>query len=596
MRNFTSTFCSRHQVTRLNDHLAREMDPMRLRYQARFVHLGALAIVTPLIVGCSALLGGDDMGPGERDCAGCANGQNPLQDGVDEDGNPLGVLGVGWGTRYPRLSHAQYDNTVRDLLRWPEAPALSETFALDPDNQAFDTFATRTVSGNLWTDYQRAAEALAADVTRDQALLGQVAPPDTDATTFITSFGQRAFRRPLTGEETVLFVDLFNQAPELFEEGDSFARGVELVIRAMLQSPHFLYRVEHSTAAEDDRVWLSGFEIASRLSYGLWNTMPSDELLAAADAGELESESGVETWTQAMLDDPRAEDVILSFHEQLFHVSGYGSIAKSATLFPDFTLELAPVLKQEASLFFKAVSVEEDGGISELLTTPTTHVNDTTAPFYGLSGSFGSELVRVDLDPTRRAGILTQLGFLSRYASQTQSDPILRGVHLSLDYLCSDLPPPPDNVPPLPPLSDGQTNRERVADSTAELPCASCHETIINPLGFAFEHYDAIGRYRETDNGAPVDASAEYRIDGEMVAYEDAVELSAILAESVELHACYAEKWLEYVLGRSPSKEEEGVIDSLARTSLSSGGLRDLITTVTMLDTFRARPPEETSP
>jgi hypothetical protein len=293
-----------------------------------------------------------------------------------------------------------------------------------------------------------------------------------------------------------------------------------------------------------------------------------------------------------MLDDPRAAEVILSFHEQLFHVSGYGSIAKNETLFPAFTPALAPLLQQEASLYFQAVAVEGDGGIAEILTTPVTHVSDATAPFYGLSGAYGSELVRVDLDPTRRAGILTQLGFLSRYASQTQSDPILRGVHISLDYLCSDLPPPPDNVPPLPPLSDGQTNRERVEDSTAEMPCASCHETVINPLGFAFEHYDAIGQYRDTDNGAPVDAAAEYRIDGEVVTYGNAVELSTLLAQSTELHACYAEKWLEYVLGRPPSYVESGVIEARAQTSLSSGGRRDLVAAVTRLDPVRGRPPE----
>jgi hypothetical protein len=360
----------------------------------------------------------------------------------------------------------------------------------------------------------------------------------------------------------------------------------------MLQSPHFLYRVESSTIEDDDRVWLSGYEIASRLSYSLWDTMPSDELLTAAGAGELDTASGVASWAEAMLGDVRAADTLGSFHEQLFHVDGFGSIAKNETLFPNFNLGLAPVLQEEARLFFREIAAVQDGGIEEVMTTPLTFVNATTAPFYGVSGDFGPELERVDLDPQKRAGILTHIGFLSRYGSQTQSDPILRGVHISLDYLCSDLPPPPDNVPPLPPLSDGQTNRQRVEDSTSVVPCSSCHETTINPLGFAFEHYDAIGMWRDLDNGAPVDSADSYLLDGEQRGYQDAVELIGLLAKSYDLHSCYALKWLEFVMGRQPSEVEDGVVQSLAQKSLESGGLRAFIAGLMALDTFRARPPE----
>jgi Protein of unknown function (DUF1588)/Protein of unknown function (DUF1592)/Protein of unknown function (DUF1585) len=324
--------------------------------------------------------------------------------------------------------------------------------------------------------------------------------------------------------------------------------------------------------------------------------MPSDELLAAAAAGELQNEEGVRTWTVKMLDDPRAVRPMVSFHEQLFHIESYGTITKNETLFPTFTADLAPVLREEASLFFEEITIENDGGIAALFTTPTTYVNEVTAPFYGLSGEFGEALTRAELDPQKRAGILTQVGFLSRYGSQTQSDPILRGVHLSLELLCSNLPPPPNGIPPLPPILEGQTNRGRVEQSTSVQPCATCHNNFINPLGFAFENYDAIGQWRDTDNGQPVDATDTFLIDGEEVAYANAVELSSILAQSTMLHACYTKKWLEYVLGRPPASEEKETLASLAESSKSSASLRSLLSTLTALDTFRARPPEMSSP
>lgn len=574
------------------------------RHLAKAVSFSLTLTLATSVAGCTAILGGS---PSDQEgCSTCEGGSGKPGDGdgdgsnvpppgtLDPAGNPVGVLGVGWGSRYPRLSHKQWDNTVRDLLLLPHSPEMASTFALDPDNSAFDNFGVRTVSGNLWLDYQRAAEAVAEEVVSSPNLLDALRPgsaPD-DAVAFVAEFGRRAFRRPLTDSEVSTFVDLFTSASESFADGDAFENGAKLVLRAMLQSPHFLYRVESSTTADDDRVWLSGYEIATRLSYALWNTMPSDELLDAAARGELDTAQGVKGWAAQMLTDARAEDAIVSFHEQLFHVKGYGTIAKNATLFPTFTLDLAPVLQQEARLFFREVTVNSDGGIAAVITTPVTFVNATTAPFYGVSGEFGAELTRVDLDPNQRAGVLTHLGFLSRYGSQTQSDPILRGVHLSLDYLCSELPAPPDNIPPLPPLSEGQTNRERVQESTSVAPCSGCHNTIINPLGFAFEHYDAIGQWRDFDNGAPVNAADTYVIDGEEVSYQDAIELSGLLAQSTELHACYSKKWLEFLMGREPSQVEGGVVDSMAQASLDTSSLRGFIASVTALDTFRARPPE----
>lgn len=565
-------------------HFPRETNALTRR---RSRILGALALLAMSATSCKAWLGSEQP---LDECTDCPVEPNPHL--VDNGDDPPGVEGIGWTTRYPRLSHRQWENSVRDLLRWDAAPGLAASFALDPDSASFDTFVTRTVSANLWNDYQRGAEEVAVETARNGALLDRIRATSgpTEPTAFVREFGRRAFRRPLSDAEISSYVALFGQGATLFEESDTFANGVELVLRAMLQSPHFLYRVESSTAVDGDRVWLSGHEMASRLSYALWNTMPSDELLAAADAGGLSTEAGVTEWTRKMLADPRAEATLVSFHEQFFHVSAFGTIAKNPTLFPTFTLDLEPVLQEESRLFFREVSVLGDGGIADLVTRPVTFVNQATAPFYGVAGTFGADLVRADLDPSQRAGILTHLGFLSRYASQAQSDPILRGVHVSLDFLCTTLEPPPNGVPPLPPIGEGQTNRERVDVSTSVEPCSSCHETFINPLGFAFENYDAIGQWRDTDNGKTVDASATYVLDGEPVSYRNAVELAGKLATSNDLHECYSLKWLEYVLGRRPSVEEAQSLADIAKLSKETPSLRDMIAGITQLDTFRARP------
>jgi hypothetical protein len=567
----------------------------RIRALFRSTLLQALALTA---IGCTGTIGGEGAeesrrgGPNQNAASGGSSGAGSSSGATAGTINePPGIEGIGWTTRYPRLSHAQWENTVRDLLRLDAAPDQASTFSLDPDDVRFDTFAARLVSSNLWLDYQRAAETVAADVARDPVKLAKITPAGADATAFVTELGTRAFRRPLTAAEVTVYVGLFNQGQTLLESADAFASGAEMVIRSLLQSPHFIYRVESSTQATGDKIWLSGYEIASRLSYALWNTMPSDELLTAAGAGQLATAEGVASWSQTMLADPRAAGTLVSFHEQLFAIGEYGTIAKSATLFPTFTLDLAPTLVEEASLFFHEVTVVGNGGIGALLTQPVTFVNDRTAPFYGLSVT-GSGMQRVDLDPSKRAGIFTQLGFLSKYGSQSQSDPILRGVHISLELLCTKLQPPPNGVPPLPPIGEGQTNRERVEVSTSVAPCNGCHEPYINPIGFAFENYDAVGQWRDTDNGQSVNAAATYNLDGVDVTYNNAIELSALLAKSPTVHQCYTNNWLEYAIGRPSAIEEEGVLKTVAEASAAGATMTDLLATLTGLETFRARPQE----
>ena len=508
--------------------------------------------------------------------------------------------GVGWSTRYPRLTHVQWENTTRDLLRLDQPSGLSSTFAPDPVTRFDTSSADRKVSAALFGDYQEVAEQLAATVTHDAAKLARILPaglPTADparAQAFVNGFGKRAFRRPLTTEETAKYVAIFQQAATLLG-GDALVSGAEMVVRTMLQSPNFLYRIETSAQPQGEVIWLSSYETATRLSYTLWNTMPSDELLAAAEAKELDTPDGVARWAARMTTNPLVDGTIRTFHEQLLKVASFGSVAKDPKRFPNFTPALAPILQNEARLFLEQLLVKQGIGIGDVLTSTFTFVNDQTAPFYGLTPQYGMTMTKVELNPAQRAGILTQIGFLATNGGLTQSDPIHRGVAVNFNLLCNEVHPPPDMVPALPPEMPGQSNRQRIDTHTSACG-AGCHNTIINPVGFAFEHYDAIGAWRDVDNAVPIDAKATFTLDGNAVSYNGAVELAKLIAQSRQFYDCYARNWLEYVLGRTPVAVEAASVDRLATTSKGGTPTRQLLVDMTGLLPFRARSASEVSP
>jgi len=578
------------------------------------VRAGLLVALSAGAIACS----GGVIGEGDRDRgtrtggaggtgvtggagAGAAGGAGPAG-GAGGVGGASGAGGAGggslpnsvaWSTRYPRLTHPQWENTTRDLLRLDQPSGISSTFAPDAVTR-FDTSSRdRKVSTALFADYQEAAEQLATTVARDPAKLARILPaglPAADparAQAFVTAFGKRAFRRPLTTDETAAYVMIFQQAATLLG-GDALVAGVEMVLRGMLQSPHFIYRIESSSQVQGDVIYLSSYETATRLSYTLWNTMPSDELLAAADARELDTPEGVTRWSQRMVANALVEGTIKTFHEQLLKVSSFGSVAKDPGRFPTFTPALAPVLQSEARMFIEQLLVKQGAPIAEVLTASFTFVNDQTAAFYGLMPRYGTTLTRVDLNPAQRAGILTQIGFLSYNGGLTQSDPIHRGVSVNFNLLCNEVKPPPDMVPALPPEMTGQSNRDRIHEHTKTCG-AGCHTGIINPVGFAFEHYNAIGAWRDTDNAVPVDAKATFTIDGQTVNYDGAVELAKLIAQSRQFYDCYAKNWLEYALGRAPAAVEEASVDRVATTSKAGTPTRDLLVNLTGLLPFRAR-------
>lgn len=475
--------------------------------------------------------------------------------------NPVVALPPGsqWsatGPRVVRLSHFQWENSVRSLLRLERLPELD--VELTPDGvTAFDTNANQLqVSGTLREDYERAAEQLAAAIVQDAAAVERLAPDaggqEARARTFVESFGLRAYRRPLSNDEVNRHLELFARGPELAPDLEPFDAGLMLTLRLFLQSPLFLYRTELGVEATDGRIVLGPYEVAAKVALATTGTLPDEALLDAAANGTIGAgaDSAVlEQHVERLLNSPEGKASAQHFHRQHYALSRYNQIDKDRELHPEFSEGTPADMRTSVELFLD--NVYETGGLTELLSSPTQFVNASLAPIYGLDGAFGDEFTQVDLSANARAGLLTNVGLLSVYAGDVQPDAIHRGVFVAENILCLALPTPVANVPPLPPPEENQTNRELVDSITGPGTCGEgCHSVWINPLGFAFEGYDALGRVRATDAGQAVNTAGQLPLDGETRQFANALELAATLASSPQAHDCYAKRWLSYLQGR----------------------------------------------
>ncbi|MCA9701669.1 MAG: DUF1592 domain-containing protein, partial [Myxococcales bacterium] len=360
--------------------------------------------------------------------------------------------------------------------------------------------------------------------------------------------------------------------------------------------PFFLYRIERSETVVDGLIPLDDYEIASRLSYFLLNSMPDQELLAAAAAGELHTAAQVEAQAQRLLQEPQAAAMVVRFHHQLLEAEKFANISPSANFFPNAPADLAELAAEEHELFIRDVIFGGGGGLFELLTSSETFVNAELAAVYGVEGVPGQDFVHVDLDGAQRKGVFTQVGFLAANSTSVDPDPIHRGVFLARRMACLTVAAPPDGVPPLPAIEPDQTNRQRVeAHTQAEgSVCVTCHSSYINPYGFPFEGYDAIGAWRTEDNGQPVDAATSVLLGGAVVPVADALELMDVMAESQAVHECYAQHWIEYAAGRNAVTIDDPQIERIGADSLEQQqSLHDLLVALTISPAFLNRAAEE---
>ena len=523
---------------------------------------------------------------GASGAAGTGTGAAPTGGSSGQGGGPplndfeLGLDGTPIYSRFVRLTHRQWENSVRDLFSFADVPGISSTFTSDPPEGSFSNNERALfVSPNLRGDYQRAAEAIAVQVARDPAVRTTVTR-GADAATFVRDFGRRAYRRPLAPDEAGRYDTLFASGAMLIASGDAFADGVEIVLRAFLQSPHFVYRTELGAEGAP----LSGYESAARLSLLIADTTPSDALLDAAGRGELDTPQGVVAAATSLLDGAAARAVLGRYHEELLGLDRYLTIEKDRTLFPSYTDTLNPELVQADRLFFERI-LTQSLGLREILQSRTAFVTAGSARFYGITAP-ATAYQEVELGP-ERAGFFTRLGYLAYNANLREPDPIHRGVDFIQRVLCRVMAPPVGEIPPLPATMPGQTNRERVDAHTGSGECAGCHAALINPIGFAFENFDAMGQARTMDNGRAVDTTGQFEFPDGVQAFAGAPELMALFAESAETHACYARHLAEFALGRDIAEADRPLVNRLEDASLfSNASLKQILLAVTESSAF----------
>lgn len=502
--------------------------------------------------------------------------------------------------RFVRLTHSQWENTVRDLFRLDTTGGYASSFIQDPLSSGnFDTNTeVLSMTQRLWDNYRIAAEEIASQIARDPEALARIVPADALESTngleararaFIEDFGMRAYRRPLSSTEIDTHVELFLRGAELMNSSNAFEAGVEVLLRLFIQSPHFVYRTELTHDEARDAFELNAFERASKLAYALWNTMPDDPLFAAARRGDLDTREGLEVEVRRMLEDVRAEEVVARFNSQLFHFKDYSEMVKDSERFPEFSRDVAEDMRLEMELFVRDIVFNDPtGSIESLYRAPHSFVNRALADIYELEGEFDDGFARAELDPTQRAGILTRLGWLAYESTAYEKNSIHRGVFVALHVLCTDLPPIPDDAQ----LGDtitGNTNRERIEDAT--VGCGgTCHGLFINPAGFAFENYDAVGRYQEFEGPHPIDASGEYAFSTGRKSFQNAIEFSEIIGTSPDAHDCYVRNLFEYAYGRQPTHADEPLIARLSQASqLGMTGIREIIVRLVVNDIFVSR-------
>ena len=499
-----------------------------------------------------------------------------------------------------RLTRSEYTNTVRDLLT-VDVSATADLPADEVTNGFDNNSAVLTVSSLHAEKYVLISEALAKLAVQklstltggcDTASRGE----DTCALAFAKSFGRRAFRRPTTAEDERQLIAAYTAG----RTGGTYAEGIEVMLRAALQSPNFLYRLELAPALDTEakRIPLSQFELASRLSYLVWASGPDDALLDAAAKGELATKQQVAEKARQLLAAPQARAAIGSFFEQWTSTRRLSITSKNTTTFPTFSTELRTAMAKELPAFVNDVLWNGDGRLSTLLTAPVAFVSGPLAQLYGVSAppSADDSPVKVDLPANQqRAGILTQAGFLSVQGHPDQTSPVLRGKFVRAMLLCQPPPPPPADVDiSLPTVDEGATARVRfAAHESAATSCAACH-TLMDPIGLTFEHFDAIGQHREQDNGQALDVSGEILNSNEASlsgAFDGPAELAAKLASSPLVRACVATQWFRFASGRSEANGDACSLASIERTfDTANGNVLDLIVATTQTDAFWYRP------
>jgi Protein of unknown function (DUF1592)/Protein of unknown function (DUF1588)/Protein of unknown function (DUF1587)/Protein of unknown function (DUF1585)/Protein of unknown function (DUF1595)/Planctomycete cytochrome C len=516
---------------------------------------------------------------------------------LDKAASPAGVSGR---VTLRRLNRTEYNNTIRTLFGIEFRPA--DDFPADDTGEGFDTIGdVLSVSPTLVEKYLTAAESVIATAARDSRAWKRIAnPPAEDYIPFVLrgvppqranavkdarivaddraaeidrtysalqAFADRAYRRPVTHPEMYRLMRFVETA---LNQGEGIEAGFQLALKAILLSPHFLFKVEADPALvrggqipNGAARRLTDFELATRLSYFLWSSMPDEELFRAAARGALHESRTLAAEVRRMLRDPKSRALAENFASQWLQTRALDEVTRDPAQFPAFDPNLVRAMRAETELFFDHV-VRDDRSVLELLTGDYTFVNERLARHYGIAEVSGEDYRQVSLTGTGRAGVITHASILTITSGPTRTSPVKRGKWLLENVLGVSAPAPPPGVDGLKDDRDGNpaTLRERLARHRSRAECASCHARL-DPLGYGLENFDAVGAWRERDGADPIDPSGALP-DGR--SFRGAGELNSALADRpADFTRCLTRKLLTYALGRPLGPGDQPAVDQIAR-------------------------------
>jgi uncharacterized protein DUF1592/uncharacterized protein DUF1588/uncharacterized protein DUF1587/uncharacterized protein DUF1595/uncharacterized protein DUF1585 len=495
-----------------------------------------------------------------------------------------------------RLTREEYNNTTHDLFGDTSQPAKSfpeEELTLGFPNIA----AAQSVSVLLIEQYESAAMALASKAAADVPGLMGCDPSGTNqaacARSFVSGFGLKTYRRPLTDGEVDRLVGFFQTSATSYD----VATAAKMTVQAMLQTASFLYKVEPSDQTTAGRVHrLTGYEIATRLSYLLWGSMPDKDLFDAAAKGDLDKDDGVRSQAQRLLAAPAAKAQVATFFSHWLDLNKIAVVDKDAAKYPTLTPAMRGLLRKQDDAFLEDV-VFSGGKLDALLQGNYTYMNKELADFYGVTGPTGTALEKFTWPDGSRRGFMGMAGFLASSAKSDQSSPVQRGMFVRERFFCTTPPPPPANVnTTVPPATANETTRERFARHESDPSCAGCH-LLMDPIGLGMEHFDAIGAWRDDENGNAVDASGEIVGADVSGAFDGLDGLTDKLVASADLRSCVVKQWFRFGYGRQEASIDKCALDNLGKAFADSGGdFPELLLALTQTDAFLNRTEEGATP
>jgi hypothetical protein len=592
----------------------------------------SLSIALTIVAGCSGKIGDPPMDVGTGGAGGHDSSRsNTGGSGAGTSGGSDSSTGGGGGTggggsstggsggaavvepmeckgkvvpgRSPlrRITTFEYNNTLRDVLYDASKPGqfLPSEVAANMRDLFHNNADSQPTSSSLVKGYSDAAADAASRATApevigklDSCAAAAATATEACARKIIESLTSRAFRRAASAAEVDELLALYKAYAT-----SGFASGIATVIEAILQSPDFLYRLEWGVndAAHPDVKRPSGDEMATRLSYTLWGTAPDDALRMAAKRGELDTPAGVRARATAMLEDPRSHEVVRFFFDKLLPIESLSDLARDD--YPTFSPLIGAYMHEETQQFleYEIFNNPQGGTWKSILTAPYTFLNGPLATFYGVSGVTGTAFVRAPIDTTKRKGLLLQGGVMTGTITSNESNPVLRGSFIVNKILCrpTALPENPEILAKAKiPAVNGKTARERFSAHSQDKVCHQCHQ-ILDPVGFALENFDAVGLWRDQDNGITIDASGA--LPGIGGKFDNAVGMIDEIAEADETHACFVSHWLNFASGRLIDADDEPCVAARMKIAFKESGynVKRLLLELTQSDAFLYMPAEK---